>query len=128
MGQRFTEEQLEQMIMQLEQGGLLQAPPSLERGVMEKIARLEEENQADIRFSSKTKRIFYQLKIGAAMAASLVLLALPMGHGSYEESPYGTGGRRKGKPAGLYAAGNENPQRWCDGLFRFRNETYYGGI
>lgn len=89
MGQRFTEEQLEQMIMQLEQGGLLQAPPSLERGVMEKIARLEEENQADIRFSSKTKRIFYQLKIGAAMAASLVLLALPMGHGSYEESPYG---------------------------------------
>ena len=73
----------------LEQGGLLQAPPSLERGVMEKIARLEEENQADIRFSSKTKRIFYQLKIGAAMAASLVLLALPMGHGSYEESPYG---------------------------------------
>ena len=60
MGQRFTEEQLEQMIMQLEQGGLLQAPPSLERGVMEKIARLEEENQADIRFSSKTKRIFYQ--------------------------------------------------------------------
>ena len=44
MGQRFTEEQLEQMIMQLEQGGLLQAPPSLERGVMEKIARLEEEN------------------------------------------------------------------------------------
>ena len=41
MGQRFTEEQLEQMIMQLEQGGLLQAPPSLERGVMEKIARLE---------------------------------------------------------------------------------------
>lgn len=89
MGQRFTEEQLEQMIMQLEQGGLLQAPPSLERGVMEKIARLEEENQADIRFSSKTKRFFYQLKIGAAMAASLVLLALPMGHGSYEESPYG---------------------------------------
>ena len=89
MGQRFTEEQLEQMIMQLEQGGLLQAPPSLERGVMEKIARLEEENQADIRFSSKTKRIFYQLKIGAAMAASLVLLALPMGYGSYEESPYG---------------------------------------
>lgn len=82
MGQRFTEEQLEQMIMQLEQGGLLQAPPSLERGVMEKIARLEEENQADIWFSSKTKRIFYQLKIGAAMA-------LPMGHGSYEESPYG---------------------------------------
>lgn len=56
---------------------------------MEKIARLEEENQADIRFSSKTKRIFYQLKIGAAMAASLVLLALPMGHGSYEQSPYG---------------------------------------
>lgn len=89
MGQRFTEEQLEQMIMQLERGGLLQAPPSLERGVMEKIARLEEENQADIRFSSKTKRIFYQLKIGAAMAASLVLLALPMGYGSYEESPYG---------------------------------------
>ena len=40
MGQRFTEEQLEQMIMQLEQGGLLQAPPSLERGVMEKIRRI----------------------------------------------------------------------------------------
>ena len=32
MGQRFTEEQLEQMIMQLEQGGLLQAPPSLGTG------------------------------------------------------------------------------------------------
>lgn len=89
MGQRFTEEQLEQMIMQLEQGGLLQAPPSLERGVMEKIARLEEEEQNDIRFSSKTKRIFYQLKISAAMAASLVLLVLPAGHGSYKESPYG---------------------------------------
>lgn len=89
MGQRFTEAQLEQMMMQLEQGGLLPAPPSLERSVMEKIGRLEEENQADMRFSSQTKRIFYQLKIGVAMAASLVLLVLPVGHGSYEQSPHG---------------------------------------
>ena len=102
MGQRFTEEQLEQMIMQLEQGGLLQAPPSLEnwRG---------------------NGSVF-----GAAGTAygSWLLRGISLRQGTAD----GTGGRRKGKPAGLYAAGNENPQRWCDRLFRFRNETYYGGI
>ena len=89
MGRYLTTQEWEQMISQLEQGGLLEAPPTLEAGVMEKIAMLERQEAMDHRYSEKTRRVFYQLKISAAMAASLVLVLLPTGSLSYEASPYG---------------------------------------
>ena len=72
MGRYLTTQEWEQMISQLEQGGLLEAQEAM-----------------DHRYSEKTRRFFYQLKISAAMAAALVLVLLPTGSLSYEASPYG---------------------------------------
>ena len=91
MGRAFHRGTIRTMIMQLERGR------SAAGAAVTGTGRYGE-NRPDWR--KKIRRItpvlllkrngfFYQLKIGAAMAASLVLLALPMGHGSYEESPYG---------------------------------------
>ncbi len=87
MGQNMTIEQLENMIANLEKQGLLEAPHTLESKVMEQILQKQtmQQNQPDW----KWKRFFYQLKIGVATAAALVLLFLPVGHGSYEQSCYG---------------------------------------
>ena len=87
MGQNMTTEQLESLIANLEKQGLLEAPRTLESRVMEQIAQKQtlQKNQP----YWKWQRFFYQLKIGAATAAALVLLFLPVGHGSYERSSYG---------------------------------------
>lgn len=73
-------ERIEKMIQQLEQEGLLQAPPSLEAGVMEKISR-----RTQYETQSKHAAVWYRLKISAAMAASLVLLFLPMPQNMQQE-------------------------------------------
>ena len=73
-------EKIEKMIQQLEQEGLLQAPPSLEASVMEKISRRTQYEK-----ESKHAAVWYRFKIGAAMAASLVLLFLPMPQNMMQE-------------------------------------------
>lgn len=73
MKEQFSIQEMEKIIQQLEQEGLLQAPPSLEVGVMERISRRTQYGK-----ESKHATVWYRLKIGAAMAASLVLLFLPM--------------------------------------------------
>lgn len=76
LSQSPSAEQLEAIIAALEQGGLMDAPPSLAQGTMQKIARLQKENKP----TPKTKQgwFVYRLKITAAMAASLILVFLPV--------------------------------------------------
>lgn len=84
MRQDMTTQQLEEMIAKLEQDGLLQAPHTLEGRVMQEVAKKQIMQQKQP--SLKWQRLFYQLKIGGAMAATLVLLFLPLKSNSYEQS------------------------------------------
>ncbi len=84
MRQNLTTEQLEEMIASLEKNGLLQAPHTLEGRVMQQVAKKQIIQQKQP--SLKWQRLFYQLKIGGAMAATLVLLFLPIKSHGYEQS------------------------------------------
>lgn len=74
MKREWSQEDMERMIAGLEQEGLLEAPPSLEQNVMRMIAHMDGEKVEQEKYSPRTRKLFYQLKICAAMAASLVLV------------------------------------------------------
>lgn len=74
MKREWSYEEINQWVNTLEEGGLLEAPPSLEQNVMWRISHMDEEKGRQERYTPHTRKLFYQLKICAAMAASLFLV------------------------------------------------------
>lgn len=74
MKREWSYEEIDRWIKTLEEDGLLEAPPSLEENVMWHIAHMDEEKGRQEKYSPHTRKFFYQLKICAAMAASLFLV------------------------------------------------------
>ncbi|MBM6828597.1 hypothetical protein H9X85_02985 [Anaerotignum lactatifermentans] len=74
MKREWSNEEIDRWIKTLEEDGLLEAPPSLEQNVMRRIAHMDEEKGRQQRHSPQARKFFYQLKICAAMAASLFLV------------------------------------------------------
>lgn len=74
MKREWSYEEVDKWIKILEEDGLLEAPPSLEQNVMWRIAHMDEDKGRQERYSPQTRKFFYQLKICAAMAASLFLV------------------------------------------------------
>lgn len=74
---RMSEEELQELIAQVEDDGLIQAPRHMKQEILKRSQRVEHQLARETRQVSKNMQLlFYSLKVGAAVVTALLTLLL----------------------------------------------------